>query len=54
MTGIALKMFLVVTVPVIIGMIIRHFAKNFVDNQASLIQKISSYIIHACVRCYLY
>ena len=41
MIGIALKMFLVVTVPVIIGMIIRHFAKNFVDNQASLIQKIS-------------
>ena len=41
MTGIALKMFLVVTVPVIIGMIIKHFAKNFVDNQASLIQKIS-------------
>ena len=41
MTQIALKMFLVVTVPVIIGMIIRHFAKNFVDNQASLIQKIS-------------
>ena len=41
MTGIALKMFLVVTVPVIIGMIIKQFAKNFVDNQASLIQKIS-------------
>ena len=41
MTGIALKMFLVVTVPVIIGMIIGHFAKNFVNNQASLIQKIS-------------
>ena len=41
MTGIALKMFLVVTVPVIIGMIIKRFAKNFVDNQASLIQKIS-------------
>ncbi|MDA9975181.1 bile acid:sodium symporter family protein [Candidatus Pelagibacter sp.] len=41
MTGIALKMFLVVTVPVIIGMIIKHFAKNVVDNQASLIQKIS-------------
>ena len=41
MTGIALKMFFVVTVPVIIGMIIKHFAKNFVDNQASLIQKIS-------------
>ena len=41
MSGIALKMFLVVTVPVIIGMLIKHFAKNFVDNQASLIQKIS-------------
>jgi len=41
MTGIALKMFLVVTVPVIIGMLIKHFAKNFVDKQASLIQKIS-------------
>ena len=41
MTSIALKMFLVVTVPVIIGMIIKHFAKNFVDNQTSLIQKIS-------------
>ena len=41
MIAIALKMFLVVTVPVMIGMIIKHFAKNFVDNQASLIQKIS-------------
>ena len=41
MTGIALKMFLVVTVPVIIGMLIKHFAKNFIDKQASLIQKIS-------------
>jgi BASS family bile acid:Na+ symporter len=41
MTGIALKMFLVVTVPVIIGMLIKHFAENFIDKQASLIQKIS-------------
>ena len=41
MIGIALKMFLVVTVPVIIGMLIRHFAKNFIDNQAALTQKIS-------------
>ena len=41
MNGIALKMFLVVTVPVIIGMLIKHFAKNFIDKQASLIQKIS-------------
>ena len=39
--SIALKMFFVVTVPVIVGMIIRHFAKNFVNNQASLIQKMS-------------
>ena len=41
MSAIALKMFLVVTVPVIIGMIIKHFAENFINNQASLIQKIS-------------
>ena len=41
MTGIALKMFFVVTVPVIIGMIIKHFATNFVDKKAALIQKIS-------------
>ena len=41
MTGIALKMFLVVTVPVILGMLIKHFAGNFIDKQASLIQKIS-------------
>ena len=41
MTGIALKMFFVVTVPVIIGMTIRHFAKNFVDNKALIIQRIS-------------
>jgi BASS family bile acid:Na+ symporter len=41
MTGIALKMFLVVTVPVIIGMLIKHFAKNIIDKQTSLIQKIS-------------
>jgi len=41
MTGIALKMFFVVTVPVIIGMIIRHFAKNFVDTKALIFQRIS-------------
>ena len=41
MTGIALKMFVVVTVPVIIGMLIKHFAENFIDKQALLIQKIS-------------
>ena len=41
MTGIALKMFFVVTIPVIIGMTIRHFAKNFVDKKALIIQRIS-------------
>ena len=33
MIGISLKMFLVVTVPVIIGMIIRKFAENFIMPQ---------------------
>jgi BASS family bile acid:Na+ symporter len=41
MIGISLKMFLVVTIPVIIGMLIRHFAKEFINSQALLIQKIS-------------
>ena len=44
MMGIALKMFFVVTVPVIIGMIIRHFAKNFVDNKALIVQRISVFL----------
>ena len=41
MTGISLKMFGVVTVPVLIGMLIKHFAKDFINKQTSLIQKIS-------------
>jgi len=41
MIGIALKMFFVVTVPVIIGMLIRHFAKDFVNNKALILQRIS-------------
>ena len=41
MVSIALKMFLVVTVPVIIGMTIKHFANNFIEKQGALIQKIS-------------
>jgi len=41
MTGIALKMFFVVTVPVMVGMIIKHFAKNFISNKALIIQRIS-------------
>jgi len=42
MTGIALKMALVVTIPVLIGMIIRKFAENFVNSNISLIEKITS------------
>ena len=41
MIGISLKMFFVVTVPVLIGMIIRHFAKNLILNNIRLIQRIS-------------
>ena len=41
MLGIALKMFTVVTVPVIIGMLIKHFAKDFIRNKTLLIQRIS-------------
>ena len=41
MTGISLKMFLVVTLPVIIGMLIRKFATNFIINKTAFIQKIS-------------
>jgi len=44
MTGIALKMFFVVTVPVIIGMIIKHFATNFVSNKALIIQRVSVFL----------
>ena len=41
MTGIALKMALVVTIPVIIGMTIRNFAENFVSKNINLINKIT-------------
>ncbi len=39
--SIAVKMFLVVALPVIIGMFIRKFAKNFIDTKVKLIQNIS-------------
>ena len=42
MTGIALKMALVVTVPVVLGMIIRKFAENFVSSNISIIEKITT------------
>ncbi len=41
MTGIALKMFLVVTVPVILGMIIRKFAENFVNSKIQIFKKLN-------------
>ena len=41
MIGISIKMFLVVTLPVILGMIIRRFANNFVSSNEKTIQTIS-------------
>ncbi len=41
MIGIALKMALVVSVPVIIGMIIRKFATVFISNNTLIIQRLS-------------
>ena len=41
MTGIALKMSLVVTVPVILGMIIRKFAENFVNSKIQIFEKLN-------------
>ena len=41
MIGIALKMFLVVTVPVILGMIVRKFAENFVNSKIHIFDKLN-------------
>ena len=41
MNRIALKMFLVVTVPVILGMIIRKFAENFVNSKIQIFEKLN-------------
>ena len=41
MTGIALKMALVVTVPVILGMIIRRFAENFISSNINILNRIT-------------
>ena len=40
-TGTALKMALVVAVPVILGMIIRKFAENFISSKISFIDKVT-------------
>ena len=42
LTGIAIKMALVVTVPVLIGMTIRSFAENFVNSKIKIINNITS------------
>ena len=42
LTGIAIKMALVVTVPVIIGMTIRSFAENFVNSKIKIVNNITS------------
>ena len=41
MVGIAIKMFLVVTIPVILGMLIRKLASNFIASKTKTIQRIS-------------
>ena len=41
MTGISLKMFFVVTLPIIIGMLIRKLASNFIQSKTLIIQRIS-------------
>ena len=44
MTGIAIKMAGVVTVPVILGMIIRKFAEKFISSNISIIEKITAFL----------
>ncbi len=44
MTGIALKMALVVTVPVIIGMVIRGLAENFISSKINIINKLTGWL----------
>ena len=41
MIGISMKMFLVVTLPVLLGMVIRKFATNFITSKTQMIQRIS-------------
>ena len=48
MIGISMKMFLVVTLPVLLGMLIRKFATNFITSKTQLIQR-TSIILFAIV-----
>jgi len=41
LTGVALKMAGVVTIPVIIGMIIRKFSENFISSNINIVEKIT-------------
>ena len=41
MVGISLKMFFVVTLPILIGMIVRHFANNFITSKTIFVQRTS-------------
>ena len=41
MLGISLKMFFIVSIPVIVGMIIRNFGENFINKKVLVIQRIS-------------
>jgi len=41
MIGVSLKMFFVVTIPVLLGMIIRYFAEDFILKNVLLIQRLS-------------
>ncbi len=43
-TGTALKMALVVALPVFVGMIIRRFADNFITSRTSIINKITGFL----------
>jgi len=44
MVGIAVKMALVVSIPVIIGMIIRFFAENFITSKINIINKLTGWL----------
>ena len=44
MTGIALKMAGVVTLPVLIGMLIRGFASNLISNNIRIVEKITGFL----------
>ena len=43
-TNVALKMALVVTVPVILGMIIRIFAENFISSKINIVNKLTGWL----------